>query len=475
MAVSQACKYKSYPEYIDSIVDWLGEVPSHWESVPIKYLALDKDSLFLDGDWIESKDISSEGIRYITTGNVGEGNYKEQGSGFISEATFKKLGCTEVYEGDILVSRLNNPIGRACLVPNLNNRVVTSVDNVIFRPDTKYDKGFLVHLFSSKDYFKHTGNLARGATMQRISRGLLGNIRIVAPPIEEQTKIANFLDHEISKIDTLIEKQQQLIKLLKEKRQAIISHAVTNGLNPDAPMKDSDVEWLGEVPEHWSPATPIKYISSLKGRLGWQGLKADEYKDDGPHVVSSAHFNNHEINWEMCPRVSEERYELDSNIQLENGDILLMKDGAAMGKLAYVDDLPGKACLNSHLLLFRPLLRDGIKTFHTKFMFYLMQTEHFQGFIRNNGTGATFLGISQQAIGNHRLILPDYEEQLSIAKFLDEQVSKLSALENKKNQMMALLFERRAALISAAVTGKIDVRNWKPIDNKNTEKVEVTA
>ena len=168
MAVSQACKYKSYPEYIDSIVDWLGEVPSHWESVPIKYLALDKDSLFLDGDWIESKDISSEGIRYITTGNVGEGNYKEKGSGFISEATFKKLGCTEVYEGDILVSRLNNPIGRACLVPNLNNRVVTSVDNVIFRPDTKYDKGFLVHLFSSKDYFKHTGNLARGATMQRI-------------------------------------------------------------------------------------------------------------------------------------------------------------------------------------------------------------------------------------------------------------------------------------------------------------------
>ncbi|WGX36426.1 hypothetical protein P7I82_32445 [Pseudomonas aeruginosa] len=121
--------FPCYPKYRASGVEWLDQVPDHWSSVPIKYMALERNSLFLDGDWIESKDISSDGIRYITTGNVGEGAYKEQGAGFISEETFHALRCTEVYEGDVLVSRLNNPIGRACVVPNLGGRVVTSVDN----------------------------------------------------------------------------------------------------------------------------------------------------------------------------------------------------------------------------------------------------------------------------------------------------------------------------------------------------------
>lgn len=206
--------FPSYPEYKEASVEWLGEVPEHWCSSPIKYMALERNSLFSDGDWIESKDISSDGIRYITTGNVGEGAYKEQGAGFISEETFHSLGCTEIYEGDVLISRLNNPIGRACITPDLGGRVVTSVDNVIFRPDAKYHKKFIVYLFSSEEYFKHTGNLARGATMQKISRGLLGNIRVVTPPIEEQTQIARFLDHETARIDALIDEQQRLIELL---------------------------------------------------------------------------------------------------------------------------------------------------------------------------------------------------------------------------------------------------------------------
>lgn len=215
----------------DSGVEWLGEVPEHWSSVPIKYMALERNSLFLDGDWIESKDISTDGIRYITTGNVGEGVYKEQGSGFISEETFHALGCTEVYGGDVLVSRLNNPIGRACMVPDLGVRVVTSVDNVIFRPDSKFNKKFIVYLFSSEEYFKHTSNLARGATMQRISRGLLGNIRVATPSIEEQTQIARFLDHETARIDALIGKAEQSITLLKERRAAFITAAVTGQID----------------------------------------------------------------------------------------------------------------------------------------------------------------------------------------------------------------------------------------------------
>lgn len=457
-------RYKPYSEYKDSGVEWLGDVPGHWGSVPIKYMALESESLFLDGDWIESKDISGEGIRYITTGNVTNGKYREQGTGYITEDTFLKLNCTEVLEGDVLIARLNDPIGRACIVPNLESKIVTSVDNVIFRPDKKYHKNYLVHLFSSEGYFRHTGNLARGATMQRISRGLLGNIRIVTPLFEEQEKIANFLDHETAKIDTLIEKQQQLIQLLKEKRQAVISHAVTKGISslnggPNAKMRDSGVEWLGDMPEHWDDVSRIKYVSSLKGRQGWQGLKAEEYLDEGPFVVSSAHFYNHKIQWDDCPHVSLERYERDSNIQLGVGDLLLMKDGAAMGKLAYVDELPDKACLNSHVLLLRPINKDESVAYDPRFMYYFMQAEFFQEHIKIHGTGVTFLGISQQSIGNYQLILPPLSEQREIVQYLEAKIEKLDALANKQQNMMSLLQERRTALISAAVTGKIDVRD----------------
>ncbi|SHH95906.1 type I restriction enzyme, S subunit [Ferrimonas marina] len=217
--------------------------------------------------------------------------------------------------------------------------------------------------------------------------------------------------------------------------------------------KESKVEGLSEVPEHWQEPTRVKFESSLKGRLGWQGLKASEYRDEGPHVVSSAHFRNCAVEWERCPRVSMERYNLDSNIQLREGDILLMKDGAAMGKMAFVDSLPGPSCLNSHLLLFRPLIIDGAEpSYVPKFLFYFLLTELFQGFIKVNGTGATFLGISQQAIGNYSFYLPPYDEQRTIAAFLDYETARIDDLIAKQQRLIELLKEKRQAVISHAVT-----------------------
>ena len=215
--------------------------------------------------------------------------------------------------------------------------------------------------------------------------------------------------------------------------------------------KDSSVEWLNEVPGHWSIAK-LGAISSLKGRLGWQGLKADEYRDEGPYVVSSAHFDNHQIQWNECPRVSQERYDIDSNIQLSESDVLLMKDGAAMGKLAFVGFLPGQACLNSHLLLFRPTKIEGVRSYEPKFLFYFMQTGYFQEHIKVNGTGATFLGISQDAIARYQIATPPLPEQTQIAAFLDRETAKIDALVAEQRRLMELLKEKRLAVISHAVT-----------------------
>ena len=453
-------KYEQYAEYKESEVKWLEKVPSHWQPVPIKYLASEKDTLFLDGDWIESKDISDSGIRYITTGNVGEGQYKEQGTGFISDQVFQKLNCSEVFEQDILISRLNLPIGRACLVPNLNNRIVTSVDNVILRPDIIYCKRFLVHLFSSSEYFHNTANLARGATMQRISRGLLGNIRISLPEKVEQTQIANFLDHETAQIDTLVEKQQTLIQLLKEKRQAVISHAVTKGLNPNAPMKDSGVEWLGEVPEHWDVSSLKHHVDTVNGF----GFSSSDVCDEGVPFIRAGNIKNKSITPTdlYLPQKVVDKYE---RVILFEGDIVISMVGSdpkilksAVGQIGVVPKSMAGAVPNQNIVI----LREKSDKLLKRFLFYTLCSDSYRNHLNVfSHKLANQSIISSSLIINAKFMLPMPDEQCQIVDFLDKRLVKMDEVIEKNYISLELLKERRTALISAAVTGKIDVRGWQ--------------
>ena len=457
MSELKAGKYQAYTEYKDSGVEWLGNIPSHWQVIPVKHLAaLTPKKSTIDGELL------SQECSFLPMEKLKLNSITLDEKRLVSDVY---NGYTYFEDGDVLMAKVtpcfeNKNIAVASGL--LNGVGFGSSEIYVLRSNGRVNNRFLYYRLQEDSFMDIAIAAMSGAGgLKRVPSEIVSGYSLAKPELAEQTQIANFLDHETAKIDTLIEKQQQLIKLLKEKRQAVISHAVTKGLNPQTPMKDSGVEWLGEVPEHWECATKIKYISSLKGRIGFQGLKADEYIDEGPYVVSSAHFNNHIIEWESCPHVSQERYEMDKNIQLLEGDILLMKDGAAMGKLAFVDYLPGKACLNSHLLLFRPLSLNKQYLYIPEYLYYLFQTDFFQGFIKVNGTGSTFLGISQQAIGNYQLVIPDINEQLMIANHLKNVTVKIDDLVKMQLHAINLLQERRTALISAAVTGKIDVRHWE--------------
>lgn len=214
-------------ELKDSGVEWIGEIPSHWGTTKIKYTTDGSKYSFIDGDWIESNNLSDDGIRYITTGNIGEGFYKEQGKGYISEETFNNLNCTEVLEGDLVISRLSLPVGRSCIIPFIHHKVVTSVDNVILRPTSEFSKHYLNYQFNSKKYFDYTELISRGTTLTRISRGMLGNNPIVSPPLSDQQQIVSYLDEQTEKIDSSIQLEKKKIELLKEYRQSLISEVVT--------------------------------------------------------------------------------------------------------------------------------------------------------------------------------------------------------------------------------------------------------
>lgn len=285
-------------------IGWIKDIPSSWEINKVKYLATEPGTLFLDGDWIESDVIEESGIRYLTTGNVGAGFYKEQGCGYISEKTFSELHCLNVYPGDLMISRLNEPIGRACIIPDTESRYVVAVDNVILRPNANYNKKFIMYGMNADGYAEHANMIARGATMSRISRSQLGQFWLAFPNIEEQQAIADFLDKESAQIDSIAADLEKQIALLQQYKKSLITETVTKGLDKSVPMKDSGVEWIGEVPEHWeisrvrhlaslcSGATPSKDVLSYwEGNIPWvssQEVKSDIIKDTSLHISEEA-------------------------------------------------------------------------------------------------------------------------------------------------------------------------------------------
>lgn len=232
-AAARADGLPENPPLKPSGIEWIGEIPKHWGVGPLKSFAKDGRKTFTDGDWVELPFITDEGVRLIQTGNVGIGIYKEQGFRFVSEASFSELGCTEVMPNDVLICRLDGPVGRACLAPTLGVRMITSVDNTILKVGSEVSPQFLVYLLSSAPWLSWIDALCRvgGGFRMRISRTMLGNIRVPFPPLPEQTAIAAYLDKETAKIDALVGKVEEAVERLQEYRTALITATVTGKID----------------------------------------------------------------------------------------------------------------------------------------------------------------------------------------------------------------------------------------------------
>ena len=436
-----------YSSYKESGVKWIGKIPDDWNTNKIKYLTDGKKDSFIDGDWIESTNISESGIRYITTGNIGEGVYKEQGKGYISEETFVKLDCTEVFSGDLVISRLSPPVGRSCIIPNLQTRIVTSVDNVILRPKKDIEKSFLNFIFNSQGYYSHTDLISRGTTLTRISRTMLGNNKIVLPPLQEQQQISNYLDHKTQHIDSLIEKTQQKIELLKEQRTSLINQVVTKGLNPDVEMKDSGVEWIGKIPREWKK-TKIGYYSDLVRGSGYQFLEQVDESFEGrkERVIRISDFS--EFDPMFCKY--EEQFE---NYRIRKNDILIGGTGHYFGKsIISSDDMFGM--IHSY-----NIIRLVVKKIYPKYCFFYLNSQFIRELMDLSVTGSGQPFLDFERINNLIILIPPFKEQQQIVDYLDTETTKIDSTIEKETQRIDLLKEYRQSLISNVVTGKVDIRD----------------
>ncbi|MCE7641578.1 restriction endonuclease subunit S [Vibrio fluvialis] len=459
-ALSETKKYQAYPEYKDSGVEWLEEVPSDWDVIKIKHLSPVKrgasprpidDPKYFDKEgeyaWVRIADVSASKTYLETT-----------------TQTMSELGSSlsVKLEPNQLFLSIAGTVGKPCI-----NKIKACIhDGFVYFPDLKIPNKYLFYVFAGEQAYKGLGKMG---TQLNLNTDTVGDIKVALPREHGHIEqIVHFLDHETAKIDTLIEKQQQLIKLLKEKRQAVISHAVTKGLNPQAPMKNSGVEWLGEVPEHWVVAQ-LKFNTKLMqtGPFGSQ-LHAEDYVEGGVPLINPAHMINGEIVPDPQVSVDADTQERLSRHKLSEGDIIFARRGE-LGRCAVVTDqqvgwICGtgslKATLNERLI--------------PEYAYLLITSDGVVAELSLESKGSTMDNLNTETLGKIRTPVPPVHEQRAILAYVDEVSGKYKQLVDMAENAIGLMKERRTALISAAVTGKIDVRNWQAPTSQN-QALEQTA
>lgn len=280
----------------------------------------------------------------------------------------------------------------------------------------------------------------------------VSELEFILPSATEQKAIADFLDKKCAEIDEMIALQEKIIEELKAYKQSVITEAVTKGLNPDVPMKDSGIEWIGEIPQHWEMYR-IKYNTFLKGRIGWQGLNSSDFIDEGYCLITGTDFDNKGgINWNTCYRISKERFDEDELLHIKNGDLLMTKDGT-VGKMAYIKNLPEEASLNSHLLI----IRQTTEQIDNEFLYWVMLSNVFKRFCSIYQSGSIMSSISQSTLGLFSCYCPIKSEQKAIADYLDKRCTEIDNLISIKLSKIDSLKEYKKSIIYEYVTGKKEV------------------
>ncbi|ELW86800.1 restriction endonuclease subunit S [Acinetobacter baumannii] len=439
--VNTVAKYQKYTEYKKSGVEWLGEIPRHWDSKPLKYLCTYNDEVLPE---TTAKDAE---IQYIDIGSVSAVN----GISKIETMIFKDAPSRArriVRDGDVIVSTVRTYLEAIAPINNPPENLIVSTGFAVIRPNQYLYKSFASYCLRAKGFIKEVVARSVGVSYPAINSSDLVNIAIPSIEYAEQVKIANFLDHETTKIDHLIEKQQQLIELLKEKRQAVISHAVTKGLNPNVPMKDSGVEWLGEVPEHWD-IVQAKYIADITRGAILRPVDAPEYFDEEGEW---AYLNISDAT--KCDKyLDESKLRLSQLGSTKSARVypnnLIITASATIGK-AFINRI--KVCVHDGFIPFCNIKLDINYLYH-----YVSNPYLYAAMGKSN----TQKNIYLDEVKNMMVTVPPRCEQVAIVKHIESSQFKYDGLIQSANSAIKLMQERRTALISAAVTGKIDVRNWQ--------------
>ena len=425
-----------YPEYKPSGVEWLGEVPRHWNVRRVGYYFDERREKVSDKDF-EALSVTKNGVvpQLETAAKTDDGENRKK-----------------VCKGDFVINSRSDRKGSSGASP-LDGSV--SLISTVLQPGDEIIIHFVHHLFRSQPFQEEYYRYGKGivADLWSTNYSEMKNINLAVPPVPEQQIIATFLDRETEKIDALIAEQRRLVELLAEKRHAMISHAVTKGLIPNAPMKNSGIEWLGKVPEHWE-VLPLKrdlhFLTS--GSRGW----ADHYADDGALFIRIGNLTRNDIHLDLSDiqRVEVPDGTEGERTKVQVGDVLFSIT-AYLGSVAIVPADMETAYVSQHVALAR--LRGQLLL--PRWVAYIALSSVGKTYLATQGYGGTKIQLSLDDVRNIPMMAPPLAEQQTIAAYLERAIDQFDALTAEANRAIELLQEHRSALISAAVTGKIDVRH----------------
>ncbi len=417
--------FPRYPQYKDSGVEWLGEVPEHWEVVQFK--------------------------QFVDIQNGTDHKHVEQAEGYpvIGSGGVFTYASDYLYDGESVLLGRKGTIDKPL---HVNGRFWT-VDTMYWtkiRPDTSGRYSYYSALTFPFDFY------STSTALPSMTKSALGSHRVARPSLLEQTQIAAFLDRETAKIDDLVAQQRRLMDLLKEKRQAVISHAVTKGLNPQAPMKPSGIEWLGDVPAHWATCAIRRVVNAIE--QGWSPECYARMAENEEWGVLKTGCVNHGVYDQNDNKALPEELKPLPEYEIQVGDVLMSRANGTpelVGSTALVTSTRGKLMFSDKLyrLRFEKIMesRFFVATLNSKPLRHQIESalSGGNGFANN---------LPQSSLLDFFLPVPNNDEQLAICTYIETETAKFKTLATEAQRAIDLLQERRTALISAAVTGQIDVR-----------------
>ena len=426
---------EKYSEYKDCGVQWLGKIPSHWEVKRLASYFTERKVKVSDKEFAPLS-VTKNGI-YPQLENVAKTN----------DGDNRKL----VLSGDFVINSRSDRKGSSGVAKQDGS---VSLINIVLKPRKNIYPDFCNYLLKCYSFIEEYYRNGRGivADLWTTRYDEMKTIKIPVPLLNEQKTIVRYLNKVTSNIDKAIAQQQKMIDLLNERKQIIINNAVTKGLNPDVPMKYSGVDWIGEIPEHWTTIR-LGYCAWIRARLGWKGLKSDEYVDNGYPFLSAFNIVNNKLDWNKLNYINKFRYEESPEIKLRIGDILLVKDGAGIGKCARVDSLPlGEATANGSLAFI-----TANERVYYKFLHYYIISNSFNKYKDLLITGMGVPHLTQGEIKNMMLPIPPLNEQYIIVQRLDKNINVIDNILEHYLQQITFLQERKRIIINDVVTGKVKV------------------
>ena len=441
-------RFRPYPAYKDSGVEWLGEIPAHWEVRKWRYCCR-----------ITEGHVDPEDDRYRDRILIAP-NHIESGTGrILFTETAEEQGAISgkyvVHPGDLIYSKIRPALSKACVA---DGDWLCSADMYPVKVIAKdLLPRYLLYFILSKPFVRVMIDESMRVAMPKVNRDTLASSLLLVPKLDEQQHILTCLDRETARIDAMVAKKERLIELLQEKRTALITRAVTKGLDPGVPMKDSGVEWLGEIPAHWE----MERIRHVVHRIeqGWSPECENREADEEEWGVLKAGCVNRGLFIESEHKALPSDLEPISSLEIATGDVLMSRASGSRELVGSVAIVP--ACRPRLLLcdkLFR--LHADAGRVHRRFFALAMNSRLARWQIKGALSGGSGLAnnIAQQVVKDLIVVLPNLDEQEAIGAFLDRTTAEIDALVAKVREAIQGLEELRIALISAAVTGKIDVR-----------------